>query len=91
VATKASGDLTPCTDMGNGLQAGSAGGLAARIGSFSLTSPTPSTLTGNLSTSTSPATAAYTIATVTPGITLRYGGDGYDAAGNLPGTRNTPC
>jgi hypothetical protein len=91
VATKASGNPNPRTDMGNGLQAGSAGGLAARIGSFSLTSPTPSTLTGNLSTSTSPATAAYTIVTVTPGITLRYGGDGWACDGTLPGTRNTPC
>jgi hypothetical protein len=91
VATKASGDLTPCTDIGNGLQAASAGGLAARLGSFSLTSPTPSTLAGNLSPSTSPATAAYTIVTVTPGITFRYGGEGYSAAGTLPGTRTAPC
>ncbi len=87
VAAKATGDNTPCTDMGNGVLGLNVNGTAARVGSYSVVNP-PAGVVSNLSltgTSQSYPGKYYTeiVTPNTPGniTTLRYGGPGYNAAG----------
>jgi hypothetical protein len=87
VATKATGDNTPCTDMGNGRD-GATDLSAARMGSISMTGTAPGAIANNFTASTQPSTAVYT-ATALSATTTRAGGPGYNPAGTGVGTRGS--
>lgn len=79
VATKTTGDLTPCTDMGNGQLSSS--GTAARVGSLSFaSSTTPATAENFLAHADAPYTATWLSTR-----TIRAGGPGYNSSGGTPG------
>jgi hypothetical protein len=84
VATLASGDNTPCTDMGNGRD-GATDGLAARIGTNAIGGTLPGPIANNFTGSTLPVVAPYTFNQVSA-QTTRAGGPGYNAAGTGVGT-----
>lgn len=90
----ASGDPSPCTDMGSGYLGTDPSLLASRMGSIILLNPNPSTIVSNF-----PASAPWKGTGATPTVagvydvlalstqTARGGGPGWNAAGTAPGTR----
>lgn len=92
VAAKATGDNTPCTDMGNGVLGLNSNTSSARIGSFSLINPQSGAIP-NLSIDGSSQNYPGKYYTDVAGNpipgnvrTLRYGGPGWNAAGTGNGT-----
>jgi len=83
VATKTTGDNTPCTDMGNGEQGNSVAGTSARVGTSALGGTLPGAIANNF-TGFSFGTE-YTHNTVSA-QTTRAGGPGYNAAGTGVGS-----
>jgi hypothetical protein len=84
VATKVTGDATPCTDAGNGELGNSVAGTSARVGTNALGGTLPGAIANNF-TGFSYGLGIYTHNTVSA-QTTRVGGPGYNAAGTAVGT-----
>jgi hypothetical protein len=87
----AAGVTTPCSDMGNGILGLNANTGAARVGSFTLVNPVPSTTAASLTgPSTIPSTASptyYTAQQASGSVrTFRGGGPGWNSTGTGAGT-----